>query len=181
MRKAKQQSSDERLAAAQRMASERSNSLLSDINTKTSNGTTRSIEADREMHRQNAMEGSILGRQGRIPENDKYMPSNAKGSTSLIVRDQTVVERSIVSKHRVQSNPGDHGNNSIPPALRKALKQNYEYVQKNDMQPRLHPQSTHKSSTKYAHGINNNPVKDAQKRKLLEARIREAANSPSYN
>lgn len=172
MRTAKQKRSAEISTRATTMATDRSNAVIGDINSKTDQSMVRALRADREQQQQMAMQASALGRQGKTPE---IKSINSQEPNSRPVQYQRVAsppQKSVVGKHKTQVVVGDNANDSIPPAIRKAMKYGQPRM-RNDPAPRFQPNQPRNLA---AHGITQNPVEEARRRRKLEARIRELSS-----
>lgn len=194
MRQAKQSRTDDLTARAERMATERSDRIAHDLNQKTNQGTTRALEANRAMLKESAMASSVLGRQGRAVDQEVVTPKYPAQNAPVRRQDPQNFKKSTeVKKHRVQPDANLRGQDSLPPGYRRVMYRD-AYEKKNDKQPRFHPQNgarpspnrpqqrvqtNHGAPTRAArtrvaaHGITQNPVEEARRRKKLEARIRE--------
>ncbi len=141
MRNAKQKRSDAITDQAQRMATERFNRSANSYNSITGNSTIESIEMNRQQLKNAAVANSVLGRQGKsiLNKNEVVVHAPQRQQQVFVPRDAEM-ERQIVSKRRVQKQIELGGEDSIPPAQRRAMQQEYA-MQRNDAQPRFHPQN----------------------------------------
>lgn len=181
MRQARLTRTAGRLEEAQNKAHERSIALTEDINRKTDRSLERSLQANRELEKQIALENSVLGRQGKnLPEQ-----SNSREVSAPIIRaprDKESMDtmRSIVSKRREQPDPAAKGADSLPPNVRKALERGNP-ANKNDTEPRLRVQENGRAVPRAAQsklvsqGISTNIAEEARRRKRLEAHIHQLA------
>jgi hypothetical protein len=185
MRQAKQKRSDNLAAQAQQMATERADKLVHDLNHKTNNSIERSMNSNREQLKEEAMQASILGRQGRAYDQKNSVESKYITNKPL-PREKIEVDRAVVGKRRQQVTINPNYEDSLAPGYRRALKDDVP-LKKNDAEPRFHPQAAqrptpNRSETRraqsaiVAHGINHNPIVEARRRKALEAKIRELAS-----
>lgn len=169
MRTAKQKRSDEVSTRAMTMATDRAMSVVNDINSKTDQSMVRALRADREQQQQMAIQASVLGRQGKSTE---YAAVNSQAVNARPVQFERTAsrpEKSIVGMRKTQVVAPDHANDSIAPAMRKAMQHSVP-PQRNDAHPRFQPKQDRSLA---AHGITQNPVEEARRRRKLEARIRE--------
>ncbi len=187
MRQAKQKRSDNLASQAQQMATDRADRLVHDINLKTNNSVERSLESNREQLREEALQSSILGRQGKAYEQKNSDQSKFVESKPL-PREKNSVERSIVGKRRQQVVAAPVYADSLAPGYRRALKDEMP-AKKNNPEPRYHTQaarplpnraevqqSRQVQNSISAHGISHNPIVEARRRKALEQKIRELAS-----
>jgi len=179
MRRAKQNRSDTVAERAQRMASDRYDQIANDLNQKTNDGLERSMEANRHMLKEEAMQNSVLGRQGVAIEQTNQKTVEAK--VVFLPRDNYELDRSLVGRRREQVEPG-HGDDSLPPGFRRVMQRDV-YHQRNTPQPKLLPQAHPdpmqvmvQSSRPAAFGLTQNPIEDTRRRRKLEAKIRELAS-----
>jgi hypothetical protein len=187
MRQAKQKRSDNLAAQAQQMATERADRLVHDLNHKTNNSIERSMNSNREQLKEEALQASILGRQGRAYDQKNSVESKYVTNKPL-PRDKIEVDRATVGKRRQQVTINPEYEDSLAPGYRRALKDDAPLRNKNDPEPRFHPQASQRptpnrpsetrqaQSAIVAHGINHNPIVEARRRKALEQKIRELAS-----
>lgn len=142
MRNAKQKKSDDVAQRAQRMATERFNRSANAYNNITGNSTIESIEANRRQLKNAAVANSVLGRQGtsilNVEEPMAIEPVKAVRKQQVFLPQNLDADKHMVAKRRTQK-PADQAGDSIPPAQRRAMQQE-QSMQKNDVQPRFHPQ-----------------------------------------
>lgn len=188
MRQAKQKRADDLASQAQQMATERADRLVHDLNLKTNNGVDRTLESNREQLREEALQSSILGRQGKAydqknGDNSKYI------TTKPLPREKVEIDRAIVGKRKQQVVIKPEYEDSLAPGYRRALRDDVP-LKKNDTEPRFHamaaaqrpvPNQREAQNSRQvqnsinAHGITHNPIVEARRRKALEAKIRELA------
>lgn len=177
MRRAKQSRSDELSDRAQRMATERANKNAQDLNQKTDDSTLRSLEANREMLKERAMENSVLGRQGKADE-QMQTPKKKFSNISPQVKapKESPYDPNIETKKKTQVAPA-HGGDSVPPGFKRAI-QNDRVQVNSHMDHRVDPNvpRPQPSFKVKMHGIGHDPAGDMRKRRALEAKIREAAS-----
>ncbi len=184
MRQAKQKRSDNLASQAQQMATERADRLVHDLNLKTNNSFERTLESNREQLREEALQSSILGRQGKAYD-QKNADSSKYVTSKPLPREKNEFDRAVVGKRKQQVVADSNYEDSLAPGYRRALRDDVP-LKKNDVEPRFHAQaSVHRPAPNEsrqvqnsinAHGITHNPIVEARRRKALEAKIRELAS-----
>lgn len=185
MRQAKQKRSDNLASQAQQMATERADRLVHDLNLKTNNSVERTLESNREQLREEALQSSILGRQGKAYE-QKNADSSKYITNKPLPREKNDLDRTLVGKRKQQVVANSTYADSLAPGYRRALRDDVP-LKKNNTEQRFHtqaarpvPNHTEQNSRQVqnsisAHGISHNPIVEARRRKALEQKIRELA------
>lgn len=188
MRQAKQKRSDNLASQAQQMATERADRLVHDLNQKTNNSVDRTLESNREQLREEALQSSILGRQGKAYE-QKNSDSSKYITNKPLPREKNEFDRAVVGKRKQQVVANPEYEDSLAPGYRRALRDDAP-LKKNDIEPRFHAQAAQRpvpnrmevqnsrqvQNSINAHGISHNPIVEARRRKALEQKIRELAS-----